>query len=72
VDVPGDPGGVTVENFVVVNSTTITCDLVISQTAAAVGGLRNRYLTVTHTGGSDSNSLVFMTGYPSDFLVFFG
>ena len=64
----GDPGGVTVENLVVVNSTTITCDLVISQTAAA----GNRYLRVTHTGGSDSNNLAFMTGYPSDFLVFFG
>ena len=67
VDVPGDPGGVTVENLVVVNDTTVTCDLVISQTATAGG----RYVMVSHTGGN-SNSLVFMVGYPSDFLVFFG
>ena len=67
VDVPGDPGGVTVENLVIVNNTTITCDFVISQTAVAGG----RYVMITHTVGN-SNSLVFTVGYPSDFLVFFG
>ena len=67
VDVPGDAAGVTVENLVIVNSTTVTCDLVISQTAASGG----RYVMVSHTGGN-SNSLVFMVGFPSDFLVFFG
>jgi hypothetical protein len=60
------PAGVTVENLVVVNSTTLTCDLVISQTALI--GLRN--VMVSHTGG-DTNNEVFMVGYPSDFLVFF-
>ena len=67
LDVPGDPAGVSVENLVVVNGTTVTCDLVISQTAAAGG----RYVMISHTGGN-SNSLVFTVGYPSDFLVFFG
>ena len=63
----GDPGGVTVENLVVVNSTTLTCDLVISQTAAP----GNRYVRVSHIGGNTNNEK-FMVGYPSDFLVFFG
>ena len=59
--------GLTVTNLVVVNSTTLTCDLVISQTALI--GLRN--VMVSHTGG-DTNNETFMVGYPSDFLVFFG
>ena len=62
-----DGSGVTVENFVVVNSTTLTCDLVISQTAEI--GQRN--VTVSHTEGT-SDSQQFQVGYPSDFLVFFG
>ena len=68
---PGDPGGsglgVTVENVVVVNSTTITCDFVISQTAAA--GVRTVKVS---TSGGDSGTQPFTVGYPSDFLVFFG
>ena len=68
---PGDPGGsglgVTVENVVVVNSTTITCDVVISQTAQI--GLRQ--VKVEHEGGMTNNE-TFRVGYPSDFLVFFG
>ena len=63
----GTPAGVFPENVVVVNGTTVTCDLRISQTAEAGG----RYIMISHTGGN-SNSLVFTVGYPSDFLVFFG
>ena len=65
--IKGDVLGITVENFVVVNSTTITCDFVISQTAPI--GTRN--ITVEHSGGT-SNTQTFTGGYPSDFLVFFG
>jgi hypothetical protein len=61
------PDGVTVENVVVVNSTTITCDLVISQIATT--GIR--WVQVRHSGGS-SPSQNFQVGFPSDFLVFFG
>ena len=68
---PGDSGGsglgVTVENLVVVSDTTLTCDLVISQTASI--GARN--VKVSHIGG-DTNNELFTVGYPSDFLVFFG
>ena len=60
-------GGVTVTNIVVVNSTTLTCDFVISQTAAA--GVRT--VIVEHSGGT-SGTQPFTVGYPSDFLVFFG
>jgi hypothetical protein len=59
--------GVTVENVVVVNDTTMTCDLVISQIAEI--GYRN--IRITHTGGYSTNKH-FWVGYPSDFLVFFG
>ena len=62
-----DGTGVTVENIVVVNDTTITCDFVISQTAEI--GVRN--VTVSHTGGT-SGTQPFTVGFPSDFLVFFG
>ena len=66
-----DPGetvsGVTVENVVVVNSTTITCDFVISQTAHI--GLKR--VTVS-TDGPDSGYVDYRVGFPSDFLVFFG
>ena len=68
-----DPGhgssglGVTVENIVVVSSTSLTCDFVISQTAQ-IGG---KNVTVSHTGGT-SAAQVFRVGFPSDFLVFFG
>jgi hypothetical protein len=63
--------GITVENFVVVNSTTITCDFVISQTAPI--GLGGR-VAVSHTGGISSyaGAPTFTVGFPSDFLVFFG
>ena len=61
------PAGVTVENLVVVDHNTLTCDLVISQTAAP----GNRYVRVSHIGGNTNNEK-FMVGYPSDFLVFFG
>jgi len=68
---PGDPGGsslgVTVENVVVVNNTTITCDFVISQTAHI--GLKR--VTVS-TDGPDSGYVDYRVGFPSDFLVFFG
>ena len=66
-----DPGetvsGVTVENVVVVNNTTITCDFVISQTAHI--GLKR--VTVS-TDGPDSGYVDYRVGFPSDFLVFFG
>ena len=60
-------GGVSVTNIVVVNSTTLTCDFVISQTAAA--GVRTVKVS---TSGGDSGTQPFTVGYPSDFLVFFG
>jgi hypothetical protein len=62
-----DGTGVTVENFVVVNSTTLTCDFVIA-VGAEIG---SRNVTVSHTGGTSSPQ-PFMVGFPSDFLVFFG
>ena len=62
-----DGTGVTVTNLVVVNSTTMTCDFVISQTAE----IGSRNITVSHTGGT-SGSQPFQVGFPSDFLVFFG
>jgi len=61
------PAGVTVENLVVVDSTTLTCDFVISQTASI--GARN--VKVSHDAGNTNNEL-FTVGFPSDFLVFFG
>jgi hypothetical protein len=61
------PAGVTVENLVVVSSTSLTCDFVISQTASI--GARN--VTVSHDTGNTNNEL-FTVGFPSDFLVFFG
>ena len=54
--------GLTVTNLVVVSSTTITCDFVISQTAPI--GLRN--VVVSHTGGlSEYGAVRFRVGYPS-------
>ena len=71
---PGDPGGsglgVTVENVVVVNSTTITCDFVISQTAQI--GRKHGVVADTRPDAADSDTIDFFVGYPSDFLVFFG
>ena len=67
LQIKGDVTGITVENLVVVNNTTITCDFVISQTATA----STRNITVFHTGGT-SGTQPFTVGYPSDFLVFFG
>jgi len=61
--------GLTVTNLTVVNITTLTFDLVISQTAPI--GLRN--VVVSHTGGlSEYGAVKFQVGFPSDFLVFFG
>ena len=75
---PGDSGGsglgVTVENVVVVNSTTITCDFVISQTAQV--GRKHVVVAdpriIDGEGATDSGTIDFFVGYPSDFLVFFG
>ena len=54
--------GLTVTNLMVVNSTTITCNFVISQTAAV--GVRN--VVVSHTGGlSEYGAVRFRVGYPS-------
>ena len=61
-----DGTGVTVENFVVVNSTTLTCDFVIA-VGAEIG---QRNVTVSHTGGTSAPQ-IFTVGFPSDFLVFF-
>jgi hypothetical protein len=53
--------GLTVTNLVVVSSTTITCDFVISQTAPI--GLRN--VVVSHTGGlSEYGAVQYRVGYP--------
>ena len=62
--------GITVTNLVVVNSTTLTCDFVISQTAPIGLGAR---VAVSHTGGISSyvGAPTFTVGFPSDFLVFF-
>ena len=61
--------GLTVTNLVVVNSTTLTCDLVISQTAP----IAKRNVVVSHTeGSSEYGAVKFQVGFPSDFLVFFG
>ena len=74
LQIKGDVTGITVENLVVVNSTTITCDFVISQTAQ-VG---RKHVVVADTriidgeGATDSGTIDFFVGYPSDFLVFFG
>ena len=67
--VGGNAFGLTVVNLVVVNSTTLTFDLVISQTAPP----GNRNLRVSHMVGlSPEGEIYFQVGYPSDFLVFFG
>ncbi len=53
--------GLTVTNLVVMNSATLTCDFVISQTAPI--GLRN--VVVSHTGGlSEYGAVQFQVGYP--------
>ena len=54
--------GLTVTNLVVVNSTTLTFDLVISQTAPSA----KRNVVVSHTGGfSEFGAVQFQVGYPS-------
>jgi len=63
---------VNVENIVVVSSTTITCDFVISAVdPLSVNNIGQRNVTVSHTGGT-SGIQTFTVGFPSDFLVFFG
>ena len=57
-----------VTNIEVVNSTTITCDFEISQTAEI--GARTGKVQVGVN--EPSNTQTFTVGYPSDFLVFFG
>jgi len=54
--------GLTVTNLVVVNSTTLTFDLVISPTAPSA----KRNVVVSHTGGfSEFGAVQFQVGYPS-------
>ena len=54
--------GLTVPNLVVVSSTTLTFDLVISQTAPSA----KRNVVVSHTGGfSEFGAVQFQVGYPS-------
>ena len=54
--------GLTVTNLVVVNSTTLTFDLVISQTAPSA----KRNVVVSHAGGlSEFGAVQFQVGYPS-------
>ncbi len=64
-------GGVSVTNIEVVNSTTITCDFEISQTAE-IGVRTVRVQVGSEEDNEPSNTLTFTVGYPSDFLVFFG